>query len=179
MKTPERFKTQAAIGIIVIIGAAIFQGISAITRVTAQSTNTLYRVTRIVDGDTVYLESYPKSFRLIGIDTPESKRNARAKSIAARTGQDLETIIAQGKRASAYTKSLLEGKSVRIEWDVQPKDRYGRNLAYLWHGSKMVNLEIVRAGFADVLTIPPNVRYVEKFVQVAREAREQRRGLWR
>ena len=127
----------------------------------------------------MYLEGYKESFRLIGIDTPESRRNDRAKSLAARTGQSLDSIIAEGKRAKAFTASLLERKTVTIEWDVQRTDRYGRNLAYLVVGGKNSSVEIARAGFADPLTIPPNVKYAEQILAASREAREAKRGLWR
>jgi micrococcal nuclease len=178
MNSIERFKMQASAAVLLVGFAGIFHLVNFLSGATAQGTETR-RVKSIVDGDTVYLEGYKESFRLIGIDTPESSRNNRAKDIAARTGQDLETIVQQGKLSSAFTKNLLEGRTVRIEWDVQRTDRWGRNLAYLWLDGKMANLEIVRAGYADPLTIAPNVRYSEKFVQAAREAREAGRGLWK
>jgi micrococcal nuclease len=176
MNPVERFKMQASAAVLFVGFASIFHLVNFLTA-NAQATETR-RVKSIVDGDTVKLEGYKESFRLIGIDTPESKRNNRAKDLAARTGQDLETIIKQGKAATEFTKKLLEGKTVRIEWDVQRTDRYQRNLTYLWLNDKMANLEIVRAGYADVLTIAPNVRYAAHFVQAAREARAARRGLW-
>jgi micrococcal nuclease len=175
----QPFQIPIILAVPLLIGAAIYQLDAAIfLAAKAQQVQTA-TVTRIVDGDTVRLEGYKESFRLIGLDTPESKRNDRAKDLADRTGQDLETIVQQGKQAAAFTKKLLEGITVRIEWDVQRKDRYQRNLAYLWLDGKMANLEIVRSGYADVLTIAPNVRYSEKFVQAASEARAARRGLWR
>ncbi|MEY4530692.1 MAG: hypothetical protein RLZZ156_1413 [Deinococcota bacterium] len=144
-----------------------------------QPSGSPYRVTRVVDGDTVYLQGFNKSFRLIGIDTPESTRNDRAKDIAARTGRDLETIVAEGKRAKAFVKTLLEKKDVQIEWDVQRTDRYGRNLAYLWLAGKNSSVEIAKAGFADALTIPPNVRYSNQILEAVRSARVAKRGLWK
>jgi micrococcal nuclease len=174
----QPFQIPIILAVPLLIGATIYQLGAIFQPANAQQLQTA-KVTRIVDGDTVRLEGYKESFRLIGIDTPESRRNDRAKGIAARTGQDLETIVQQGKQASAFTKKLLEGKTVRIEWDVQRRDRYQRNLAYLWLEGKMANLEIVRAGYADPLTIAPNVRYSSQFVQAAQQAREARRGLWR
>jgi micrococcal nuclease len=174
----HRLQMQILVVVLLLIGAATYQGISAFTRVTAQNLETR-RVTRIVDGDTVHLEGFKDNFRLIGIDTPESSRNARAKSIATRTGRDLELIIAEGKRAKAFTASLLENKSVTIEWDVQRKDRYQRNLAYLIVNGKNSSVEIAKAGYADPLTIPPNVKYAAKILAATREAREANRGLWR
>ena len=173
----NRFQMQIVFAIPLLVGAAIYQlGAAIFPAANAQRVQTA-KVTSITDGDTVRLEGYKESFRLIGIDTPESRRNDRAKSIAARTGQSLESIVAEGKRASAFTKSLLERKTVTIEWDVQRTDRYGRNLAYLIVDGKNSSVEIARAGFADPLTIPPNVKYADKILAASREAREAGRGL--
>lgn len=173
MKTPPQI--QAVFGVLLILTTTLYQiGSSLVQTVKAQPTQTA-KVTRIIDGDTVHLEGFKENFRLIGIDTPESSRNARAKSIAARTGQSLDSIVAEGKRAKAFTKSFLEGKTVTIEWDVQRKDRYQRNLAYLLINGKNSSVEIARAGFADPLTIPPNVKYAEQILNASREAREAKR----
>jgi len=67
---------------------------------------------------------------------------------------------------------------VRLELDVQERDRYGRLLAYVWVGDTMVNAELVRRGYAQVMTIPPNVKYQQLLVKLQREAREAGRGLW-
>jgi len=68
---------------------------------------------------------------------------------------------------------------VEVEQDVQARDRYGRLLAYLWLSDRtMVNLTIMRDGYAQVLTVPPNVRYESLFVACQREARSAGRGLW-
>jgi micrococcal nuclease len=71
------------------------------------------------------------------------------------------------------------GRQIRLELDVQVRDRYGRLLAYVWAGEVMVNAELVRRGYAQVMTIPPNVRYQELFLKLQREARQAGRGLWR
>jgi micrococcal nuclease len=136
-------------------------------------------VLRVVDGDTLYLDGYKDSIRLIGIDAPESRVNARAQEAARRSGQDLQVILTQGLEAKAFTSKLLAGKAVSVEWDVQRRDRYGRNLAYVWVGNKNASVEIARAGFADGLTIPPNVKYADAISRAVREARIARRGLWR
>ncbi len=124
----------------------------------AQQTTT---VTRIVDGDTLKVRYWGKeeSIRLIGIDTPESRVNKTAKRDAKRTGQDLKTITAMGKRATEYVESLVKpGDLITIEFDAQEKDRYGRLLGYVYlSNGKMLNEEIVKAGYANVMTIPPNV----------------------
>jgi micrococcal nuclease len=145
----------------------------------AQQTTT---VTRIVDGDTLkvfYLEG-EESIRLIGIDTPESRVNKKTKKDAKRSGQDIETIIAMGKRATEYVESLVKpGGLITIEFDVQERDRYKRLLGYVYlSNGKMLNEEIVKAGYASVMTIPPNVKYKDRFLKAYQEAREDKRGLW-
>ncbi len=145
----------------------------------AQQTTT---VTRIVDGDTLkvfYLEG-EESIRLIGIDTPESRVNKKTKKDAKRSGQDVETIIAMGKRATEYVESLVKpGDLITIEFDVQERDRYERLLGYVYlSDGKMLNEEIIKAGYANVMTIPPNVKYEDRFLKAYQEAREDKRGLW-
>src|SRR5437016_3284537 len=84
-----------------------------------------------------------------------------------------------GREAAEVNRRLIEGKTVRLELDVQERDRYGRLLAYVWVGDVMVNAELVRLGYAQVMTVPPNVRYQQLFLKLQREAREAGRGLWR
>jgi micrococcal nuclease len=138
-----------------------------------------YIVKRVVDGDTVVLATGEK-VRLIGIDTPESRQNRKLKRDMERTRQDADTIIALGKRSAQFTRTLTEGKKVRLEFDVEKQDRYGRTLAYLYaEDGTFVNAEIIREGYAMVLTVPPNVKYKDLFVKLQKEAREAKRGLWR
>jgi micrococcal nuclease len=145
----------------------------------AQQTTT---VTRIVDGDTlkVFFLEGEESIRLIGIDTPESRVNKKTKKDAKRSGQDVETIIAMGKRATEYVESLVKpGDLITIEFDVQERDRYERLLGYVYlSDGKMLNEEIIKAGYANVMTIPPNVKYEDRFLKAYQEAREDKRGLW-
>ncbi len=97
----------------------------------AQQTTT---VVRVVDGDTLKVRYWGKdeSIRLIGIDTPESRVNKKTKKDAKRSGQDIKTIIAMGKRATEYVESLVKpGDLITIEFDAQERDRYGRLLGYV------------------------------------------------
>jgi len=139
-------------------------------------------VTRVVDGDTltIYYNNKKENVRLVGIDTPESRDNSKARRDADRTGRDLQVITSQGKRAAAFVKSLVgKGSVLEIEFDVERRDRYGRLLAYLYlSDGRMLNEEIVRAGYASVMTIPPNGKYKDRFLKAYREARESRVGLW-
>ena len=121
------------------------------------------RVERVVDGDTVVLSGVGK-VRLIGIDTPE---------VYGRQG-------CFGEEASAFAKrELPPGRVVGYRIGVEPRDRYGRALAYLYLGGRMFNEELAAEGYAVPLTIPPNDRYAGRFVAAARRAREAGRGLWR
>lgn len=140
------------------------------------------KVVNVVDGDTLKVElaGQIESIRLIGIDTPESKANKKAKKDASRSQRDIQTIVSLGKAAASFTKSIVKpGDFVRIEQDMQARDRYGRILGYVYLKSgKMLNEEIISAGYASVMTIPPNVRHQDRFLRAHRVAREKKRGLW-
>lgn len=124
-------------------------------------------VERIVDGDTikVRLGSDLETVRYIGVDTPETVHPTRG-------------VEPYGKAASRFNASLVEGKRVRLEVDVERRDRYGRLLAYVYVDSLFVNAELLRQGYAQLMTVPPNVRHVEEFVLLQREARPAGAGLW-
>ena len=91
------------------------------------------RVERVIDGDTVKL-SNGEHIRLVGIDTPESSKNAKALRDSQKTQQDINSIIRMGKEAKQFLKGLVEGKEVELKYDVQKRDRYGRLLAYVFVG---------------------------------------------
>lgn len=139
-----------------------------------------YKVERVIDGDTLRLTNGEK-VRLIGIDAPESKPNPRAEKQGEREGKDLKTILSMGKESSKFVRSLVKpGDQVGIEFDVEKRDRYRRLLGYLYlSNGRMLNEEIVRAGYANLLTHPPNVKYQKRFLSAYREARENKRGLWK
>lgn len=122
-------------------------------------------VERVVDGDTFVLANGER-VRLIGVDTPES----------VKPGEEPEPY---GKEAGQYTKKMLEGKKVRLELDVSERDRYGRLLAYVYlEDGTFFNELLLSEGYARVLTVPPNVKYAERFLAAERAAREAGRGLW-
>jgi micrococcal nuclease len=142
-------------------------------------------VERVSDGDTVILrfpDGRRERTRLIGIDTPESHASAKLERDAARSGQDQATIQALGREATAFTRRLVEGKVVEVETDVERRDRYGL-LAYLWLPEglswQLVNARILEAGYAQLLTVPPNVRYAGRLRCPYEQAREGGRGLWK
>ena len=136
-------------------------------------------VTRAVDGDTLKLENGER-VRLIGIDTPEMHESDKLYRDAQRTHQDIQTIKALGKRAYNFTRNLVEGRRVSLEFDVERQDKYGRLLAYVYlkDDGTFVNAEIVKQGYASLMTYPPNVKYADLFLKLYQEARQNKRGLW-
>lgn len=112
-----------------------------------------YKVDRVVDGDTIIVDisGQRTRIRMIGIDTPES--------VAPQDWRNTK----EGKEASEFTKSLIEGKKVYIEFDVEERDKYGRLLAYVYMGEEMINEILLEKGYAKLDTVPPNVKYVERF----------------
>jgi micrococcal nuclease len=157
-----------------------------------------YVVTRVVDGDTLVLSNGQK-VRLTGIDTPESSNNAKTRRDSQRTGKDIQTITGQGKEAARFVRKMIEGKEVRLEFDVQKHDRYGRELVYVYDVETLkfhpeykttqgvlttadneifLNGSIVRSGYAMPMTIPPNVKYADLFKKLYQEAKTNKRGLW-
>jgi micrococcal nuclease len=140
------------------------------------------RVVSWTDGDTlrVVIPAGIVRVRLIGIDDPEISRGDRAVRQGAQIGKDTTMVVRLGRQAKAAAERLApSGSPVRIQLDVQTYDRFGRLLAYVYlRDGRMVNEELVRQGWAMVLTIPPNVRYVDRFLRAQRDAREHRRGLW-
>ncbi len=121
-------------------------------------------VERVVDGDTIVVRGVGR-VRLIGVDTPETVDPRRP-------------VEFFGREASAFTKRLLEGQRVRLEYDRERSDRYGRTLAYVYlHDGTFANAEIVRRGYGHAYTRFP-FRHLDRFRRLEREAREAGRGLW-
>jgi len=137
-------------------------------------------VTRAIDGDTLLLETGER-VRLIGIDTPELHQSSKLVRDAERNKTSVSAIQQLGKRSYKFTKDLVEGKKVSVEFDVEKYDKYDRLLAYVYLNGEpkiFVNAEIVKQGYASLMTIPPNVRYADLFQKLYKEARDNKRGLW-
>ncbi|HYO43912.1 MAG TPA: thermonuclease family protein [Candidatus Limnocylindrales bacterium] len=129
------------------------------------------RVVRVVDGDTLVIDRGMGNERLryIGIDAPESVKP--------------DTPVAfMGREASAANAALVEGATLLVERDVSDTDQYGRLLRYAWlrDGETwlFVNLELVRQGYAQVVTYPPDVRWIDTLRDAQRVARDAGLGLW-
>jgi micrococcal nuclease len=125
------------------------------------------QVTRVIDGDTieVLINGSTYKVRYIGIDTPE-------------TVHPTKPVQWMGKEASDANKQLVDGKEVYLEKDISETDQYGRLLRYVYVADVFVNAELVRLGFAQVSTYPPDVKYQSLFLQMQQDAREAERGLW-
>jgi len=136
-------------------------------------------VQRVVDGDTLVLINGER-VRLIGIDTPEMHHSDKLIRDSKRSGQDVRTIQSLGRLSYEFTKKLVEGKEVSLEFDVEHKDKYDRLLAYIFlKDGTFVNAEIIKEGYASLMTIPPNVKYADLFLELYQQARENKRGLWK
>jgi micrococcal nuclease len=145
-------------------------------------------VVRVVDGDTIYvrLADRVEKIRYIGVDAPEIHHPIKGEEPGGREAAEVNRRLVGGARCSPSRgwgpagrgAPLLCGRHVRLELDVRTRDRYGRLLAYVWAGDTMVNAELVRLGYAQVMTVPPNVKYQRLFLELQREARESHRGLW-
>jgi len=131
---------------------------------TPPSVSETFKVTRVVDGDTIEIEGGEK-VRYIGIDTPE-------------TVDPRKPVQCFGIEASKKNKELVEGKTVRLEKDITDRDKYSRLLRYVWVDNLFVNLELVKQGFATSYTYPPDVKYQKEFLAAEKEAKEAERDLW-
>lgn len=124
-----------------------------------------YRVKAVYDGDTVGLEDGRK-IRFLGINTPEIQHRDKPAE-------------AGGEEAKAWLIDKLKNTKVRLEFDVEKTDKYGRTLAYLFTEKKEhINLSLVKAGLATVSIYPPNLRYVNELVAAGNAAEQDKAGLW-
>ncbi len=124
-----------------------------------------YIVKTVIDGDTIELNDGEK-VRYIGVDAPEfqsSKKNA-------------EPFAEEAFQAN---RKMVENRKVKLEFDVEQRDQYGRLLAYVYtEDGIMVNEWLVANGYARTVVFPPNVRYVDRFKLLEQEAQKQKIGLW-
>ena len=131
----------------------------------------LFAVKKITDGDTFWIYNGTEKgekIRLIGVDAPESRKTFK------------KEVGYYGNEAKEYLTNLLKGKRVKLEYDVTRSDQYGRTLAYVYlEDGTFVNAELVKNGYAMVMTVPPNVKFADEFVKLQQEARENNRGLWK
>ncbi len=128
------------------------------------------QIVKVVDGDTIHvlLDSKKETVRLIGVDTPE-------------TVDPRKKVQCFGKEASAYAKSLLEGKTVYLEEDDTQgtRDKYQRLLAYVFlEDGTNINQLLISQGYAYEYTYNDPYKYQAAFKESQRLAQEQKIGLW-
>ncbi len=128
-----------------------------------------FRVKRVIDGDTVELEN-GQTVRYLGIDTPETRRREGEKWV-----YDPD---AYAEEAKEFNRKMVEGKSVRLEFDLQRTDKYKRLLAYCFVDADFVNARLLEEGYALLYTSPPNVKYADILVKKQEQARRNNKGLW-
>lgn len=146
--------------IFLLMASGIHAGVSAAI------SQEIFRVRWVDDGDTVLLEN-GKHVRYIGIDAPEVKRGDQK-------GEPL------GEEAAAFNRNLVSGKRVRLVFDKEASDRYGRWLAYVYLPDEtLINAALLEAGFAHLLYQPPNLDRIEFFLAAQRRAMTAKRGIWK
>jgi micrococcal nuclease len=120
-----------------------------------------------LDGDTVEVRigTRTDTVRLLGIDTPE-------------THHPTKPVQCFGPEAAAYTKARLLGRTVRLEDDVEPRDLYGRRLAYVYVDGRRFNDELIERGYARLLVIPPNGSHARTMLAAELDAKRAGVGLW-
>lgn len=130
-----------------------------------------YVVIEVIDGDTFWVDDGSEKglkVRLIGVDAPETRRSAR------------KEVGHYADEAKKFLTDLILKREVRLELDAAARDRYGRTLAYVYlRDGTFVNAELLKQGYAMVMTVPPNVRYAEDFLRLQVEARKRGKGLWK
>lgn len=124
-------------------------------------------VLRVVDGDTIEvgLDGDAEDVRYIGVDTPETVKPG-------------EPVQCFGPEASAFNHRLVAGETVRLVFDEELRDAYGRLLAYVYVGDRFINAALVRGGFARTLEIPPNTIRAGLLARLEQQAGERGAGLW-
>jgi micrococcal nuclease len=126
-------------------------------------------VVDVIDGDTIEVKG-GRRVRYIGIDTPET--------MVRKGGSWMFSPEKFGMEAKKYNRSLVRGKRVRLEFDADREDKYGRWLAYVYVGDLMLNEEMLRQGYGTILILPPNDKYMDRFIDAQRDARTHKRGVW-
>lgn len=124
-------------------------------------------VVEVIDGDTIriLLGGRVQKLRFIGVDSPELNHPARGEEPLASSARD-------------FTRTRLAGQTIRLEFDVEKTDQYGRLLGYIWLGDELFNETLLKEGYAQVVTFPPNVKYTERFRLAQQIAIQNGHGLW-
>ncbi len=165
-----RIRLLRTVGVLIVVAALATGCGSASTRAPASvrpAGDHLVPVTKVTDGDTVHVtfHGHDERVRLIGIDTPE----------VPWYGGHGECF---GVEAGLFARGRLSGRSVRLSFDTDRRDRYGRLLAYVYLNRELFNLTLVRLGYARADPVPPDTRLAAQFSRAEGEARAAGQGLW-
>ncbi|HEX9860324.1 MAG TPA: thermonuclease family protein [Nitrospirota bacterium] len=140
-------------------------------------------VVKVYDGDTILArkDGREEKVRLIGIDCPEVWENEKfVRDMKREKRLEPEEVLALGRAAKEFTENACPpGTEVALELDEEGRDKYGRLLAYVWLDGRMLNAELVRAGMAKLMTIPPDMKYAGRFRKLRDDARASGRGIWK
>jgi micrococcal nuclease len=140
---------------------ALFLVVAVLLLSCIPATESQVKVVRVIDGDTIEIAG-GAHVRYIGMDTPET----------------YPKVEFYGPEAKAKNIELVEGKLVTLEKDVSETDKYGRLLRYVYVDGVFVNGELVRLGYAEAVSYPPDTRYQWQLEQLEKEAKAAKRGLW-
>ncbi len=143
----------------------IFVAFSIYFQYELSSNSNKYTVSEVIDGDTVTIKGFDASVRYLGIDTPEILTEDSPGDPLAEKARDLN-------------RRIVNGKKVRLEFDKQKYDDYGRLLANVFVDNTFVNEEIVRSGLARALIIKPNEKYASRILEAEKQAKGERKGIW-
>ncbi len=156
-------RAASIIGVVLALGGCT----APTSRSPAEDADDTVRVVKVIDGDTIRVafDGRDERVRLIGIDTPEVPwYEGRGECF--------------GVEAARYLKQRLGGRVVRLDFDVELRDRYGRLLAYAYINRELINLTLVRFGYAIADPVRPNTRLAALFAQAQVRARARGEGLW-
>jgi len=163
--------------------ATIFFALMAASALLLKAQQGSVTVLRVMDGETLKIErnGQKELIRLIGLDTPKSKMHSKAERDAIQSRQDFPPMTSMGIEAMKYLKRLVKsGDSVVIEFDVETRDKEGLLLGYVYlSDGRMLNEEVLRAGYAYLATSAPNVKYQERLLRARADAWKNGRGVWK
>ena len=142
---------------------------SAISQDNTALAATTVKVDRVVDGDTfvTYIDGEKTRIRMIGVDTPESVHPNESKNTK------------WGKKISKWVKKQLTGKKVKLKYDKDKYDQYGRTLAYVYLGKSMFNKTLLKKGYARAVYYAPNGKYRKTFNKLQATAKKKKKGFWK
>jgi len=121
-----------------------------------------YQASKVIDGDTIEL-SNEEWIRYIGINAPELRNGIPDP---------------YSQEAFEANRDLVVGKEAYLEFDVQERERYDRMLTYTYFDDLFIYTWLVENGYAQIMTIPPNVTYQDLLLELQTKTREENRGIW-